>query len=182
VEPVPSIRTRGCVMKKQLARSFCKAFTCRQSLAGNSRSRSACPAGGLFKLWHLSMAVLLATIFLGFSEPVRGQAVNATLLGTVTDSSGAPVSNAKITITETNTGIGRTTQTNESGNYVVPDLPPGTYTITAELSGFKRASRPAMTWVRPAAPLWPSSQGGKNGSERAERLGEEAENGREHQA
>jgi len=93
------------------------------------------------------MAILLATAFLGFSEPVRGQAVNATLLGTVTDASGAPVGNAKITITETNTGISRTSQTNESGNYVVPDLPPGTYTVTAEVSGFKRASRPAIDVV-----------------------------------
>jgi hypothetical protein len=59
----------------------------------------------------------------------------------VTDSSGAAVSGAKVTITETNTGIGHTSQTNESGNYVFPDLPPGTYTVTAEQSGFKRASR-----------------------------------------
>jgi hypothetical protein len=93
------------------------------------------------KLWRLSMAVLLGIMLLGFSVPVMGQAVNATLLGTVTDSSGAAVSNAKVTITETNTGISRTSQTNESGNYIFPDLPPGTYTVTAEQSGFKRASR-----------------------------------------
>src|SRR5438445_2186087 len=134
-------------MKKKFAPSFRKALTCRQSVKRNGRSRSAFPAGGLSRLWQLSMAILLATICLGFSEPVRGQAVNATLLGTVADSSGAPVGNAKITITETNTGISRTSQTNESGNYVVPDLPPGTYTVTAELSGFKRASRPAIDVV-----------------------------------
>jgi hypothetical protein len=108
----------------------------------------AAPTGrSLTKLWHLSTAVLLVTILLGFSEPVRGQAVNATLLGTVTDSSGAAVANAKITITETNTGISRASQTNESGNYVLPDLPPGTYTVTAELAGFKRASRAAIDLV-----------------------------------
>src|SRR5256884_2280603 len=70
-----------------------------------------------------------------------GQAVNATLLGSVTDSSGAAVANAKVTLAETNTGISHTSQTNDSGNYVFPDLPPGTYAITAEQSGFKRASR-----------------------------------------
>jgi hypothetical protein len=102
----------------------------------------ALPAtAGLVKRWRLTMAVLLGTILLGFSPPVVGQAVNATLLGTVTDSSGAAVANVKVTITETNTGISRTSQTNESGNYVFPDLPPGTYTVIAELSGFKRASR-----------------------------------------
>src|SRR5205085_6835251 len=88
-----------------------------------------------------SIAVLLGTMLLGYSAPVMGQAVNATLLGTVTDSSGAAVASVKVTITETNTGISRTSQTNDSGNYVFPDLPPGTYTVTAEQPGFKRASR-----------------------------------------
>ncbi|OLD82419.1 MAG: TonB-dependent receptor [Acidobacteria bacterium 13_1_20CM_58_21] len=93
------------------------------------------------KRWHFSIAVLLGTMLLGYSAPVMGQAVNATLLGTVTDSSGAAVASVKVTITETNTGISRTSQTNDSGNYVFPDLPPGTYTVTAEQPGFKRASR-----------------------------------------
>ena len=97
-----------------------------------SKGFAASPAKpGLVQLWHLGMVMLLATILLAFSTPVAGQAVNATLLGTVTDSSGAAVGNAKITITETNTGINRSSQTNESGNYVLPDLPPGTYTVTA---------------------------------------------------
>jgi hypothetical protein len=90
---------------------------------------------------HLCMFLLVGTILLGSSAAVLGQAVNATLLGTVTDSSGAAVANAKVLLTETNTGISHTTNTNDSGNYVLPDLPPGTYTITAEQSGFKRASR-----------------------------------------
>jgi hypothetical protein len=93
------------------------------------------------------MAVLLGTILLGFSSPVMGQAVNATLLGTVTDSSGATVANAKVTITETNTGISHSFQTNESGNYVFPDLPPGTYRVIAEQSGFKRESRAGIDLV-----------------------------------
>src|SRR5467141_2363372 len=111
------------------------------SHAMNTEEFAAPAKAGLVKLWRLSMAALLGTIFLGFSAPVMGQAVNATLLGTVTDSSGAAVGNVKVTITETNTGISRTSQTNESGNYVFPDLPPGTYTVTAEQPGFKRGSR-----------------------------------------
>ena len=131
-------------MKKLFAPSSNRAFICRRSLAWNSQPLAARATGRLTKPWHLSMAVLLATILFGFSEPVRGQAVNATLVGAVTDSSGAAVASVKITITETNTGISRTSETNESGNYVVPDLPPGTYTVTAELPGFKRASRPGL--------------------------------------
>lgn len=98
-------------------------------------------------LRHLRIAILLAVTVFGFSPHAQGQAVDATLLGTVTDSSGAAAANVRLTITETNTGITRSSQTNESGNYVVPDLPPGTYTVTAELPGFKRASRPAIDVV-----------------------------------
>src|SRR5690349_2922625 len=94
----------------------------------------------------LSLGALLVIVALTPGQ-VKGQAVNATLLGTVTDSSGAAVGNAKVIITETNTGISHTAPTNESGNYVFPDLPPGTYTVTAELTGFKRASRAGIDLI-----------------------------------
>jgi len=95
----------------------------------------------------LSAVLLITFVFAGAPAPVAAQAVNATLLGTVSDSSGAAVANAKVTITETNTNISRTAQTNESGNYVFPDLPPGTYRVIAELTGFKRASRSGVDVV-----------------------------------
>ena len=82
-------------------------------------------------------AILIGLNLAAFSAPIMGQAVNATLVGTVTDSSGAAVGNAKVTITETNTGIAHASQTNESGNYVFPDLPPGTYSVAVS----KRDSR-----------------------------------------
>jgi len=128
-------------MKKLFGSSFLWMRSMNNSHAKNTEEFAALATAGPVKLWRLSMAVLLGALLLGFSTPVRGQAVNATLLGTVTDSSGAAVSNVRVTITETNTGISRTSQTNESGNYIFPDLPPGTYTVTAEQSGFKRASR-----------------------------------------
>ncbi len=81
-------------------------------------------------------ALLLLTAGFGYS-----QAVNATLLGTVTDSSGAIVPAAKVTLTEVNTGVNRSGQTNESGNYTFPDMPPGQYTVTVEVSGFKKETR-----------------------------------------
>src|ERR1700681_1564248 len=87
----------------------------------------------------ITCAVLALTLLLvAFSY---GQAVTGSLLGTITDSSGASVANAKVTITDANTGISRTTNTNESGNYNFSDLPPGTYTVIAEITGFKRAER-----------------------------------------
>src|SRR5258705_4523391 len=132
----------GCEVMKKLFASLLPRFHCQdKSFATNTEKFPVLGTSGPIKLWHLSLAVLLAASFLGFSSQVRGQAVNATLLGTVTDSSGAAAANVRMTITETNSGIARTSQTNESGNYVFPDLPPGTYTVTAEQAGFKRASR-----------------------------------------
>ena len=85
-------------------------------------------------------ALLLVMAGFGYS-----QAVNATLLGTVTDSSGAVVPSAKVTVTEVNTGVNRSGQTNESGNYTFPDLPPGQYMVTVETSGFKKETRKDIT-------------------------------------
>lgn len=98
-------------------------------------------------LWSLSALLLFAAILAGTSAPLAAQAVNATLLGTVSDSTGAPVANVKVTITEMNTNISHTSETNESGNYVFPDLPPGTYRVIAEQTGFKRASRAGVDVV-----------------------------------
>ena len=71
--------------------------------------------------------------------PLRGQAVKASLVGTVTDSSGAVVPGAEITITEVNTNFSRSTTANESGYYVFSNLNPGVYRVEAKLTGFKTA-------------------------------------------
>jgi hypothetical protein len=69
------------------------------------------------------------------------QAVNGTLLGSVTDASGGTVHNGKVTLTEETTGVSHTAQTNESGNFTFPDLAPGRYTVTVEMAGFKKEVR-----------------------------------------
>ena len=86
--------------------------------------------------------ILLLVLLAGFCASLAlSQTVNATLLGTVTDASGAVVPGAKITIMEVNTGIGRSGQANESGNYTFPNLPPGQYAVTVEATGFKKETR-----------------------------------------
>jgi hypothetical protein len=70
-----------------------------------------------------------------------GQAVNGTLVGTVTDSSGAVVAAAKVSLTATQTGASQTTQTNQSGVYTFPNLQPGVYRAEVELAGFRKAIR-----------------------------------------
>ena len=69
------------------------------------------------------------------------QTLTGTLVGTVTDQSGGTVANAKVTATETNTNVSRSTQTNESGNYIFPNMPPGNYNVVVEMTGFRRESR-----------------------------------------
>ena len=64
-------------------------------------------------------------------------AQEATILGTVTDPTGAAVPNASITLTNNDTGVKRTLPTNGDGQYVAPDLHIGHYTVTASASGFK---------------------------------------------
>ena len=87
---------------------------------------------GMFRATALAAACV--------SLPAAGlaQAVSGTLLGTVTDSTGAAVANAQVTITATETGQVQKFKTNESGNYLVPGLQPGKYTLTIEAQGFKR--------------------------------------------
>jgi Carboxypeptidase regulatory-like domain len=133
-------------MKKLLGSSFSWMDIRDKSCATNAEQFTVPATIGLI-LWRLSIVVILGTLLFGLSAPVMGQAVNATLLGTVTDSSGAAVANVKVTITETNTGISRVSQTNESGNYVFPDLPPGTYRVIAEQPGFKRESRAGIDLI-----------------------------------
>src|SRR5437867_7603780 len=66
--------------------------------------------------------------------------VNAVLSGTVSDASGALIPGVEVTARNINTGITDTRLTNESGNFVFPSLQPGTYTLSATLSGFQTAT------------------------------------------
>src|SRR5207248_1888166 len=65
------------------------------------------------------------------------QAVFGNIFGTVTDSTGAVVPNARVTVTNVGKGVSVSTTTNESGNYTQTHLVPGTYTVTIEGTGFK---------------------------------------------
>ena len=86
-------------------------------------------------------AFLVALLFLSLSQTIFAQAVNGTLLGTVTDSTGAAVPNAKITIVLTGQSVEHATVTNGSGDFTVPNLPSGTYNITVVAPGFKKETR-----------------------------------------
>jgi hypothetical protein len=88
-------------------------------------------------------AGLCVALLLCISLPMAAQTFGD-ITGSVTDSTGAIVAGASVTVTNTATGIQRVVQTNEVGNYSVPFLNPGTYDITAQLEGFKQATRPGL--------------------------------------
>jgi hypothetical protein len=69
------------------------------------------------------------------------QAGTAALSGTVTDQQGAALPGVTVTLTNPTTGAVRTATTNATGAYQFLAVPPGTYTVTMELSGFRTAVR-----------------------------------------
>jgi len=71
---------------------------------------------------------------------LSAQAVTGTILGTVKDPSGAVVASAQVTISNNNTGLVRSLASDTAGNYLVPFLPPGRYTVSAEAAGFKKVT------------------------------------------
>jgi hypothetical protein len=87
---------------------------------------------------RLVLALTVALTLLAIPVPAAAQAVTGTLLGNVTDASGATVPGVSVTATEVATNISRTTVSNEAGAYIFPSLVNGKYTVVAELQGFKR--------------------------------------------
>ncbi|HEX3879041.1 MAG TPA: carboxypeptidase regulatory-like domain-containing protein [Bryobacteraceae bacterium] len=84
------------------------------------------------------LCLLLFMLGLSLSWAMAQVTTNQEISGQITDSSGAAVQNALITVSNTATGLTRTAHTNESGNYVVANLPIGFYNVSAETQGFKK--------------------------------------------
>ena len=93
--------------------------------------------------WVLCGA-LLATVLLAAQT---AEAQNASIQGTVTDSSGGVLPGATVTAKNQETGLVRSAAADATGNYRVRALPPGTYAVTAELSGFTAEERQGIVLV-----------------------------------
>lgn len=92
-----------------------------------------------FKLSLLIVALL--TLAARTTLPVMAQVPTGTIAGTVTDPSGAVIQKATVTVTNKNTGASRVIQTEESGAFSAASLPPGTYEVRVEASGFAASVR-----------------------------------------
>jgi len=82
------------------------------------------------QVWFVLLFLLL------FSSIALGQGLGS-IVGTVTDPSGAVLGGAKITATEIGTGASRSTAADAQGYYIIPSVKPARYTITIESSGFR---------------------------------------------
>ena len=87
-------------------------------------------------LSRLCAPVLLV---LSLAAPASAQLDTAAMVGTVRDASGAVLPGVTVTATHDASGVASTVVTNGAGQYVFPSVRVGTYTVSAELSGFKRA-------------------------------------------
>jgi outer membrane receptor protein involved in Fe transport len=85
----------------------------------------------------VSLLALSLTLCVALGATTFGQAVYGSVFGTVTDSSGAAVPNAKVTFTEVSKNVTVSTQTNQDGNYTQTRLVPGVYRVRVEATGFK---------------------------------------------
>ena len=87
----------------------------------------------------MNKLLLVITILLlhGVAAVALAQDVTARIDGQVVDPAGAVVTNATVTLTNTKTGEARTVQSNDSGQYTLTLIPPGTYDLSVKAQGFK---------------------------------------------
>jgi Carboxypeptidase regulatory-like domain/TonB dependent receptor len=83
-------------------------------------------------------AYAMLLVMLG-ATTASAQTFRGSILGTVTDTTGAAVSGATVTIRNAETGIDRITNTSVDGSYLIPELPIGNYNVTVELNGFQKS-------------------------------------------
>jgi len=93
------------------------------------------------------LAALVCAVLMASGKPAWSQEVRASITGTVTDPSGAPIAGATVTATNEDTGTKLTTQTDDAGLYYLTQVAVGKYDLKVEAKGFQSAVRPAFTLV-----------------------------------
>src|SRR5712675_2184808 len=90
------------------------------------------------RIWCPGFLLALACVV---AASAFAQSYEGRILGTITDQSGGAVKDAKVKITNVDTGVSRELVTSETGDYVAPNLPPGVYKVIIEVTGFKKMER-----------------------------------------
>jgi Carboxypeptidase regulatory-like domain/TonB dependent receptor len=99
------------------------------------------PAGQYFVVHRASLNILCVVLLAG---ALCAQSTNASLSGRVSDASQARIVGAKVAAVSSGTDIRNETTSNGSGEYYLPNLPPGAYRIEVEKPGFKKLIRPEV--------------------------------------
>ncbi len=86
-------------------------------------------------------------LLIAFATANMAQTTSGSIAGTITDAQQAAVTNASITITDETRAFSQTATSDKEGRFVFPTLPPGTYTLTIEAKGFKKAQRTGLLLV-----------------------------------
>ena len=95
------------------------------------------PAG--IPTYGLSVRLLaVLTVLIPAAVPLRAQAISGSIQGIVTDESGAVIPGAKVSASNTATGLGYSAVSNSAGLFLIPDMRPGNYDFSAEATGFGR--------------------------------------------
>ena len=86
---------------------------------------------------RLLVAVFVALVGGGVAEPARGQALYGSIVGVVSDGSGATLSGVALTATHAGTGLAVQLVSDAAGRYAFRNLPPGPYSLAASREGFR---------------------------------------------
>ncbi|MDR3413168.1 MAG: carboxypeptidase regulatory-like domain-containing protein, partial [Formivibrio sp.] len=98
----------------------------------------------------LKLAVPVFLLFIGFSISLHAQTSLGQIAGTVTDTTGAIIPGAEITVANTGTGAIRKTTTDDNGFYIVTNLPIGDYTVAIKKTGYGPAKRTGLSVIADA--------------------------------
>ena len=99
------------------------------------------PCTRMHRAWYGAPVWVLILVAMLWSSvaTMSGQTLSS-VTGTVTDSSGGVIANAKVTVTNDATNVSKTATTNSAGSYTVTDLLPGIYSIKVEAAGFNTSN------------------------------------------
>lgn len=104
---------------------------------------------------HFKFIPMVLSVVLCFTAMALAQGTRGTIEGTVNDQTGATVPGATVIVVSTGTTVGysRTVTTNDSGRFIVPSVPAGTYKVTIEAANFKRTSSDVSVLVDRITPV-----------------------------
>ena len=101
----------------------------------------------------MKFRLILAFVVLAMAS-LSAQTFRGTILGTVTDPTGAVVAGARVVAHSNNTGLERATVTSGDGSYSIPELPIGAYDVTVTQTGFQTFVAKSVKLMSPASVAW----------------------------